>query len=614
MTYKALYRTYRPNSFESVIGQQHIVKTLQNAIAQGKISHAYLFCGPRGTGKTSVATLVAKSVNCLNPDEAPCNHCEFCETIQAGIHPDVIEIDAASNNGVDEIRDLIEKVKYAPLQAKYKVYIIDEVHMLSQGAFNALLKTLEEPPSHVIFILATTEPQKVLPTIISRCQRYDFVRVNMKEIQHRIEEVLKIENITYEEEAVRLISQLADGGVRDALSILEQCIAYAQDDLKAIHVNEIYGIATTQDKLKLINAVFDENVATLMGEIENILQKNIDIKRLTSDLMEILKEAVIFRYTKDDSLISKLNRGEAEGFLRISPRILLGMIDDLMDTAEKYRSSANLVSYFEVGMLKLMSRVDSNDTIRVQAEDKPDKKEVIKPQTIVKPEPEPIRTVKSLDEEQIMDNKPNLIAEKIIKVSQEKSANEVKTADEKKTEAVRETPQEIFDSLTPSVIEFDFMLRLLVSADKNKRIKDELSWNKLDNYYLDLVWNRYATMLRGSQILCSGDGYLLVSVPYAGSASEINSPDNEYQLARFSNELLGQSHKVFAVSEEERVSLLQLFRERKNQGTLPEGIIVKAPSIQTKPQEAKPIEEELPDGLFALFGEGNIDIVREEKK
>jgi DNA polymerase III subunit gamma/tau len=614
MTYKALYRTYRPNSFESVIGQQHIVKTLQNAIAQGKISHAYLFCGPRGTGKTSVAKLVAKSVNCLNPDEAPCNHCEFCETIQTGIHPDVIEIDAASNNGVDEIRELIEKVKYAPLQAKYKVYIIDEVHMLSQGAFNALLKTLEEPPSHVIFILATTEPHKVLPTIISRCQRYDFVRVNMKEIQHRIEEVLKIEHITYEEEAVRLISQLADGGVRDALSILEQCIAYAQDDLKAIHVNEIYGIATTQDKLKLINAVFDENVTSLMGEIETILQKNIDIKRLTSDLMEILKEAVIFHYTKDDALISKLNRGEAEGFLRISPRVLLGMIDDLMDTAEKYRSSANLVSYFEVGMLKLMSRVDSKDEMKAQPEAKPVKKEVIRTQVEPKTEPKPMQTDKPVSEAIVEDRKPVLTEEKIISIPQENSEETVKPAVKKNIEPDRETPKEIFDGLTPSVIGFDFLLRLLVGADKNKRIKDELSWNKLEHYTYDLSWARCATLLQGSQILASGDGYLLVSVPVSGSVSEINSPDNEFQLARFSNELLGKSHKVFAVSEEERISLLQLFREKKNQGKLPEGIIVVAPSIQTKSEESKPIEQELPDGLFALFGEGNIDIVREEKK
>ena len=613
MTYKALYRTYRPNSFESVIGQQHIVKTLQNAIAQGKISHAYLFCGPRGTGKTTVAKLVAKSVNCLNPLEAPCNHCEFCETIQAGIHPDVIEIDAASNNGVDEIRELIEKVKYAPLQAKYKVYIIDEVHMLSQGAFNALLKTLEEPPSHVIFILATTEPHKVIPTIISRCQRYDFVRVNMKEIQHRIEEVLKNEAITYEEEAVRLISQLADGGVRDALSILEQCIAYAQDDLKAIHVNEIYGIATTQDKLKLINAVFDENVATLMSEIENILQKNIDIKRLTSDLMEILKESVIFHYTKDDSLISKLNRYEAEGLLRIHPRILLGMIDDLMDTAEKYRSAANLVSYFEVGMLKLMSRIDSKNEQRPEIEPKTVKKETIKVQAEVKTQPKPIETLKPVVEDQIMINVPTMIFDEAPQTIENKPL-ETQIEDEKPVDTPKQTPKEIFDSLTPSVLDFDFLLRLLVSGDKNKRESEKDRWDQIDNYVLDLIWARCATMLRGSKVVATSEGYILVSVPYSGTANELNSPEYENLLARFINHLLGKPHKIYAINDEDNTRLIQLFIEKKKLGKLPEGILIQAPSIQTEPQETKPVKEDVPNMLTSLFGEGNFEIVREEKK
>jgi DNA polymerase-3 subunit gamma/tau len=602
MTYKALYRTYRPNSFESVIGQQHIVKTLQNAIAQGKISHAYLFCGPRGTGKTTVAKLVAKSVNCLNPAEAPCNHCEYCETIQAGIHPDVIEIDAASNNGVDEIRELIEKVKYAPLQAKYKVYIIDEVHMLSQGAFNALLKTLEEPPSHVIFILATTEPHKVIPTIISRCQRYDFVRVNVKEIQHRIEDVLKTEKISYEEEAVRLISQLADGGVRDALSILEQCIAYAQDDLRAIHVNEIYGIATTQDKLKLIDAVFDENVVTLMNEIENILQKNIDIKRLTSDLMEILKEAVIFHYTKDDSLISKLNRVEAEGFLRIEPRVLLGMIDDLMDTAEKFRSSANLVSYFEVGMLKLMSRVTMKLGPKPQTESKPAKKESAKTQVEGRNEPKQVQIEKPVIEERIIEKEPILPSNQTILPVFE----EIK-------EAYVEKQPVLYDGLTPSVLDFDFLLRLCVSADKSKRTSDEMIWSRIENYTKDLVWARYATMLLGSKIFATGKGYILVSVAHAGSASEINSPDHEFKLASFAKEILGESHKIFAVTDADGQRLTQLYIEKKRNGELPEGITIKAPEIAEKMKDTKPIAD-IPDSLFTIFGADNFDVVREEKK
>ena len=311
MSYKALYRTYRPSSFEEVVGQQHIVTTLKNAVKQNKIAHAYLFCGPRGTGKTSIAKLLAKAVNCSDHEHAPCNQCESCLAIQEGNHPDIVEIDAASNNGVDEIRDLIEKVKYSSLQGRYKVYIIDEVHMLSTGAFNALLKTLEEPPSHVIFILATTEPQKVLPTIISRCQRYDFSKVSQLEMIGRIRKILEQEKISCDDEALRLIAQLADGGMRDALSIVDQCIAYAQDNIIAADVNEIYGMTTISEKIELLMWIFHRQAQPLLDKIRILSEKGIDIKRLTSDLIEVLKECVILAYTQDSTLLNQLTENEA---------------------------------------------------------------------------------------------------------------------------------------------------------------------------------------------------------------------------------------------------------------------------------------------------------------
>src|SRR5574344_2830890 len=218
MAYRSLYLTYRPQTFKEVAGQSTIVKTLENALTSGKIAHAYLFAGPRGTGKTTMARLLAKALNCDEGIGKQCNKCSNCLSISEGSHPDVIEIDAASNNGVDQVRDLIEKVKYAPIKGKYKVYIIDEVHMMSTGAFNALLKTLEEPPENVIFILCTTEPYKVIPTIISRCQRFDFSKIDDKDMKWKLLEVLKDEKATYDEDGVNAIISLADGGMRDALS------------------------------------------------------------------------------------------------------------------------------------------------------------------------------------------------------------------------------------------------------------------------------------------------------------------------------------------------------------------------------------------------------------
>lgn len=599
MTYKSLYRTYRPHSFETVVGQRHIIQTLQNALKTNKMSHAYLFCGPRGTGKTTVAKLVAKSVNCLNPDKAPCNECEHCRTIQNGTHPDVIEIDAASNNGVDEIRDLIEKVKYAPIQAKYKVYIIDEVHMLSQGAFNALLKTLEEPPSHVIFILATTEPHKVLPTIISRCQRYDFVRVNRRDIQMRIEEVLKSEKINYEPEATRLISQLADGGVRDALSILEQCIAYSGNNLLAEHVNDIYGIATTQDKLKLLHAIITMDVGLLMQEIEIITRKNIDIRRLTNDLMELLKESVVYAFTQDDKLITKLNVEEAKQLSIIPTSVALNMIEDLMETADKYRSASNLLSYFEIGMLKLLSRIGEpkhenskpieRPVVHIQEEYKPNEKVVTDP--IVKDVvEEPAQTI-----ELIQDNSETKQEDSVDVLKFESiEIEDLKSKPKKKSKALLKT--ETLDQL--------MILRLLNSGDKQKRLDVHSKWDKIQSYLTDLNYGRVAQILVNAVPVALNDGFMVLSHPDKMYVNELNSEDNQELIEAFTLMLFGIEMKAYVIDTQSVNEVTTEFKRLFAENNLPEPIVFE----KKKKKTSKPVEE-IGKGLFELFGEENVEIV-----
>ena len=597
MTYKSLYRTYRPHSFETVVGQRHIIQTLQNALKTNKMSHAYLFCGPRGTGKTTVAKLVAKSVNCLNPEKAPCNECEHCRTIQNGTHPDVIEIDAASNNGVDEIRDLIEKVKYAPIQAKYKVYIIDEVHMLSQGAFNALLKTLEEPPLHVIFILATTEPHKVLPTIISRCQRYDFVRVNRKDIQTRIEEVLKAEKITYEPEAIRLISQLADGGVRDALSILEQCIAYSGNHLLAEHVNDIYGIATTQDKLKLLNAIITVDVGLLMQEIEIITRKNIDIRRLTNDLMELLKESVVYSFTKDEKLINKLTVDEAKSLNAIPNSIALSMIEDLMDTAEKYRSASNLLSYFEIGMLKLLSRVkEPAQTVSVK--------------DVSKEEVKPVETVKKVVVNKVEEiEKPVQVVESIKEVEPEPIIPVQEPTEDLQFESVEIEdlkPKPKKKKVLSKVESHDqnTILSLLNSGDKQKRLEINAKWNTIQSYLTDLKYGRVAQILVNAIPIALNEGFVVLSHTDKLYVNELNSEDNQELIEDFTQFLFGIEMRAFAVDAQSVNELMVEFKRLHAENNLPEPMVFE----KKKKKVVKPTES-IEKGLFELFGEENVEII-----
>ena len=295
MSYQALYRKWRPQSFEDVKGQDHIVKTLKNQIRLERIGHAYLFCGTRGTGKTSVAKIFAKAVNCMHPVEgSPCGECAMCRAIQNQASMNVIEIDAASNNGVDNIREIRDEVEYSPTEGRYKVYIIDEVHMLSIGAFNALLKTLEEPPEYVIFILATTEAHKIPVTILSRCQRYDFRRITIDTIVGRLKELVDKEALDVEEKALRYIARAADGSMRDALSLLDQCVAfYLNERLTYDHVLDILGAVDTAVFSKLLRCIMARDVAGALKTVEEVVIQGRELSQFVSDFTWYLRNLML---------------------------------------------------------------------------------------------------------------------------------------------------------------------------------------------------------------------------------------------------------------------------------------------------------------------------------
>lgn len=297
MSYTALYRKFRPAEFEDVKGQDHIITTLKNQIKADRIGHAYLFCGTRGTGKTTVAKIFAKAVNCEHPvDGSPCGECTMCKNIAAGTSMNVIEIDAASNNGVDNIREIREEVSYRPTEGRYKVYIIDEVHMLSIGAFNALLKTLEEPPEYVIFILATTEAHKIPITILSRCQRYDFKRITIDTIAARLDELMKKEQVEVEEKAIRYIAKAADGSMRDALSLLDQCIAfYLGQKLTYDHVLEVLGAVDTDVFSRLLRQIISQDVGKVLATVEELVMQGRELTQLAADFTWYLRNLLLVK-------------------------------------------------------------------------------------------------------------------------------------------------------------------------------------------------------------------------------------------------------------------------------------------------------------------------------
>ena len=355
--HKALYRSYRPQNFEDVVGQEHIIRTLKNQIENNNVGHAYLFSGTRGTGKTSTAKIFARAVNCENSiNQEPCNECEVCRDILNDNVMDVVEIDAASNNSVDDIRELRESVKYSPTKAKYKVYIIDEVHMLSQGAFNALLKTLEEPPSYVIFILATTEPHKIPATILSRCQRFDFKRVTVKDMTDRMKKICNEENIEVEEKALNLIARNSQGALRDALSILDQCISLSDNKIEYKDAVELLGTVNIEQLFEMAQSIIDQDTKRSLQILNEFVVWGKDIRNLINDLIDHFRNLMVCKVSTElDEIISLPE--ETIKLLKEQSKIvdvndLIRILNILSETQDNMKTSSNPRVLAEVTIMK----------------------------------------------------------------------------------------------------------------------------------------------------------------------------------------------------------------------------------------------------------------------
>lgn len=542
MTYQSLYRKYRPTQFEDVIGQETIVKSLENSIIKNKISHAYLFTGPRGTGKTTMAKLMAKSINCADEDKVICGQCESCKQADAGSHPDIVEIDAASNNGVEEIRTLIERVKFTPIIGDYKVYIIDEVHMLSQGAFNALLKTLEEPPSHVVFILATTEIHKVLPTIISRCQRYDFSRIDSDSISKRLDQIVESENREIEKGASSVIASLSGGGMRNALTILEQALILNDDLITKDAIYEQNGMILPKEKIALFDNIITGNLSEMLAIYNNMLQKTVDVARLIMDLVKGIKDSIVYQYTGNLSYIDQ-NEEALIIYLHnnFETNLRIEMINTLLDYHEKIRFSSSPQLHMEIALIEIFESLNKN------------------------------KVFKSVEKE--------VEAEIEESFEEEKVSSEI----EKEFSQIELSEEEI--------------VRLMVSADKEERFKDSENFNQLDNYLFDPNWAKVSKLLKGSQIVLSGNRFVVFATRSDIQARAIMDRIYHEDLLRFTELLFGDRKEVFAINTAQFENSVNLFKSLYANSKLP-----KPYNDEDFDLDLEPVKDETEEKLVKLFG------------
>ena len=497
--YQALYRKYRPTNFNDVIGQEVIIRTLQNAVVNNKISHAYLFSGPRGTGKTSIAKIMAKTVNCLEPKNGiPCCKCVNCTQIENKQTTDVIEIDAASNNGVDEIREIRNKVNLVPSTGKYKVYIIDEVHMLTAGAFNALLKTLEEPPAHIIFILATTEAHKIPATILSRCQRFDFKKIPESKIVERLEEITKKENIEIETEALHAIAQLSDGGMRDSINLLDQVASYSSEKIKIDDVYKVNGTLSDKSKIEFVENILDDNLVKLLSMINNYNDEGKNLVKVIEDIADTLKKILL---------------------LKATPEYAKQIIYDYED----YKDKVENIDLEKI--MNLLNEINNNLNNIKQSND---------PKLAIE-----LLLIKNCYNKNISQN---LKKEKVIEKEKVKEVEPIAVEEPKKEE---EKPIETNKTIDFKHIQDRRIENTLAHFNKKEYIEIKKELSKLDEFVTDKKYAKIVSLLLDGDLKAATDEYLLYVYKTKGMSNDFNS--QVLEIEEILKKILNKEYKVISI-------------------------------------------------------------------
>ena len=579
MSYQVLYRTYRPSRFDEVVGQEYIVKILKNTIKNKRIAHAYLFAGPRGTGKTTIAKLFAKAINCEDFNEEACDSCPSCLAFKENNHPDIIELDAASNNSVDDIREIIEQVPYSPIVGKYKVYIIDEVHMLSSSAFNALLKTLEEPPAHVVFILATTDPQKIIPTVLSRCQRYNFSKISNINMEKKMVEILNKEHLQYEDKALDEVAMLAEGGMRDALSILEQILSYNNDGIFLEDVQRIFGLSTKEEKVELLIKIHNDLTGSI-NLLRQMYDSGIDPKRLCVDLLEIIKESLIYSDDQNETLLNKLSKFDCMNILDVvSVTDLLSDITYLEEALNKARSNQSFLTYLELAEVK-MGGNSSKHTIKTKPAitqtvtrtvvEEPKVEAVVAEEVKEKPQ---VVVEESVVEKTITEDIPNGLESGGSNLGLESDAP-IETS-----EAPVITPEPIMETLVQDIsgglkaglesgletdglessVDIEYLAALLLTANKNEKVSDSIIYNRLEMYKLDPDKRKFYELLRNTDLFASGKDVIIVTGPKL-YIDNINATENRNELYRFFMEEFGLDKVIYGVENDKCAELISIYK------------------------------------------------------